>query len=142
MDMPAILTIVGVVVTAILGYFGVRYTARASRSAQELAAQRALESERLKIEAESYARARQNYDAALSTMQGEIEALKNGRAYDRSEHDRQISELKGRVRELEESRRMDDATITTLVAYIRALLIILRENAITYPPPPPDLHAR
>lgn len=138
-DPTALFSLGGVIVTAFLGFLGIQYTARSSRNAQEQATKRAAELERTKVDAQAYQRARENYDSALSVMQGQIEALKSGREYDRQEHTRQIGELRDRVRELDEARRADRATIVTLAAYARVLLSLLRDNSIAYPPPPPDL---
>jgi biopolymer transport protein ExbB/TolQ len=138
--MNAVVAIVGAVFTALLGYFGLRYTAKSSKQAQELAAMRSMEQERLKVESDAYKRARDNYDAALDTMQSEIDALKDGRSYDRTEHSRQIEDLRVRVRELEQAQIEAHVRVTTLVAYTRVLIQLLRDNKITYPAPPSDLH--
>lgn len=131
--------LIGVLVTALAGYVGVRYTARSARAAQEEAERRANDLEKNKVDALAYERARDNYDAAIATMQREIDQLKAGREYDRQEHKRQIESLQNRVQELETARASDRATISSLVAYVKVLLDLLRDNRIAYPPPPTHL---
>lgn len=138
-DWASWLSLIGVVLTAIAGYVGVRYTVRSSRAAQEEAERRANALEQNKVDSLAYQRARENYDSAISTMQREIEQLKAGREYDRQEHKRQIESLQNRVQELETARQADRATIATLAAYAKVLLGLLRDNSITYPPPPRHL---
>lgn len=140
MDVSVVATVIGGILTAIIGYIGLRYTAKSSRQAQDQAALRSMDQERLKVESEAYKRARENYDAALDTMQSEIDALKDGRKYDRTEHTRQIEDLRHRVRELEQSQVESQIKLTTLVNYTRILIQLLRDNGITYPAPPPDLN--
>lgn len=138
-DFPTWLAFVGVIITAFLGYLGLRFTAQSSRKAQQQTEERTAALERSKVDAQAYERARENYDSALKTMQSQIDALKTGRQYDREEHSRQINELRERLRELEDARRVDRATIATLAAYARVLLGILRDNKLAYPPPPDHL---
>lgn len=133
------LALVGVVITAIIGFVGVRYTARSSRAAQDLAMQRAAELERTKVDSQAYQRARENYDSAIDTLQTQVEQLKEGREYDREEHKRHMDQLRTRLHELETARELDRMTIATLAAYARVLLALLRDHKIEYPAPPPDL---
>lgn len=138
-DVASWLSLIGVFLTAIAGFVGVRFTARSARKAQLEAEQRADQLEKNKVDSLAYARARENYDSAIATLKQEVSELKSGREYDRQEHKRQIESLQSRVRELETSRQVDRMTIATLAAYANVLLGLLRDNEIAYPPPPPDL---
>lgn len=134
MDTPvlvAIISTVGVVLAAVVTFAGVRYTQRSSRAAAEATAR--LEAK--KVDAAAYEAARDTWEQErlwlreqVTDLRGRVDELEHGRAQDRA-----------RIRELEEREARDRALIAELAGYARALLRILAEHHIPYPPPPPGL---
>lgn len=98
------LTLLGVVITALLGYLGVRTTTRSARRTAEEAATRSSAVEQVKIDAQAYERARESYEAALAVsnqrivgMQENIDRVRQERRADRDEFNDEVRDLRDRL---------------------------------------------
>jgi hypothetical protein len=92
------------VITALLGYLGVRTTSRSARRTAEQAAIRAGAVEQVKIDAQAYERARESYEAALAVsnqrivgMQENIDRVRQERRADREEFNEEVRDLRDRL---------------------------------------------
>lgn len=135
MDSPLVIAIVGAVGSIAAVFVTAFYASRSARRAQN----QANTIEKTKVDAQAYSRARDSYDAALSTQARTIAELQHEMAEDREEYRRDITECKARIRELEQARRSDRERIQTLVVYMRVLIGILRTHDIEYPMPPAEM---
>lgn len=145
-------------ITGIVGFFGVRFTARQSAKAQAKAL--ALEDgriaagvarEKLKIESQAYERAQETLLKTIAELRNDVASLRSAQAEDKAAHRREIDELRAerreqiialnsRVDEVEAQRDGDRKVIESLNAYVRALLRLLRDNKIPPLQPPDGMH--
>ena len=133
-------------VVAVLGFYGIRFTARQSTQAK-----------RSEIEAGAYTRAKDILEAAATRQDKEIARLGAQAIEQEERHRRQIAELReerrehdgllnSRLDEMESQRLSDKQRIEALEnrnnalgSYIRALIRLLRDNEISPPPAPPGM---
>lgn len=132
----AILTLAGVVITAVATVAVARFTARSAKAAQEKAAQ----IEESKVDALAYQRARDSYDASIKQLQEQIDRLKQERSEDRADHASQQADLRERITSLERRLTANRESLQRLADYARILLALLRENGISAPMPPNDIY--
>lgn len=125
----------GTVITAFIAYLGVRYTQRLVSKASDATARL----EQSKVDASAYGRARESYEAAMRTQSEQIGDLSRQVAelrHNAREDHAEMEELRDRIEKLEVARRADRTTIQALSTYIRALVLLLRQAGVPYPPPP------
>lgn len=135
MDSPLIVALMGALGSVLAVVIANRFTTRSARKAQ----QQSSDIERTKVDAQAYERARENYDAALTTQGRRIVDLQKELADDRAESRSEIADCRARIRELDLARRSDRERIRALAAYLRTLIAILRQHDITFPTPPAEM---
>lgn len=135
MDSPLVVALLGALGSIIAVFIANRFTTRSARKAQE----RAAEIESTKVDAQAYERARESYDAALTTQTRRIVDLQKEMVDDRAEYRSEIADCRARIRELDQARRDDREHIRALVAYLRVLIGILRKHDIAFPDPPAQM---
>lgn len=121
------------VVVAVIAFLGSgfsifltnRYAARSARAAQESAEKQ----KAVQVDAESFARARDNYDAAIAEQERRIARLHGEMESDRQERHQDADECKKRIADL----RQD---LTAMREWSRPLLQAAREAGVRHPEPP------
>jgi septal ring factor EnvC (AmiA/AmiB activator) len=121
------------VIVAVIAFFGSalsiyltnRFAARSAKSAQESAEKQ----KALQVDSESFKRARDNYDAALTEQENRIERLRREMEQDREEYRNETDECKRRIRGLQRD-------INALSEWARPLLVAARAAGIRHPNPP------
>lgn len=159
-----VLSLVAPALVAVIGVYGVRYTARQTTKAKASE----LDLEKTKVQADAYTHARAallDTTADLRKDVSDLRAAMSAQAVEHrqqvtdqaAEHRRQIAELREERREHdamfnarmddlesqhdEDRRRIQDLNkvIESLNAYIRALIRMLRDRQIVPPPAPPGM---
>lgn len=121
------------VVVAVLAFFtsvaGIvvtnRYAAKAARRAQEAAERQKL----AQVDAEAFARAREQYDAARTEQERRIKRLREEMEEDREEYRRDSTDCRTRIDSL-------DREINALRRWARTLLTASRAAGVQHPDPP------
>lgn len=126
-----ILSLIGGVLTSIIGYFGVRLTQRQATKAQRAT----IELEQSKIDAQAYTEARMTWDALIKDLRNQVKDQKA----DLAEVRHTANGFRNRLEDLEQKRSGDRVAIHVLTQYARQLLWVLRENNIQPPPTPEGL---
>lgn len=135
MDTSLVVALVGLV-TSLGGIFiANRYTARTARQAQTTTA----EIEQKKLDVASW-------QDQVKSWRDDVQTLREQRAADKAEYDREISKCNVRITELEEGRRADarqraetQAHLDAVVAWGRMVVMLLHRAGIAYPAPPPGI---
>jgi uncharacterized membrane-anchored protein YhcB (DUF1043 family) len=128
---------IGALVSIAVAIIANRYTSRTARQAQETTA----ELEDRKLDASTWKEQYQGWkDDAIK--------LRELREQDRKDFETSINECKGLINELraqidwmKEDRMRDQAYLYSVNAWCRAVVVLLRDAGIPYPPPPRGLDA-
>jgi uncharacterized protein HemX len=134
-NLGAILSSLGVVAAAIIGWLGVKHTQRQAAKAQQVTT----EIERSKIDAAAYAEARKIWDSLIDDLREQVAIQRTEIADLRREHNSELRSLRERLGDLEQKRAGDRRALHLLTVYARELLRLLKENGIVSPAPPEGL---
>ncbi|HEY2088701.1 MAG TPA: hypothetical protein VGH54_22100 [Mycobacterium sp.] len=119
-----ILSLIGGVLTSVIGYFGVRLTQRQATKAQRAT----IALEQSKIDAQAYTEARMTWDALIKDLRNQVKDQR-----------RDLADLNSRLEDLEQKRSGDRVAIHVLTVYARQLLKVINAADLTPPPPPKGL---
>lgn len=117
----ALITLGGVLLTVLGGYFGVRFTAKVSDKAQKSTT----EIERSKVDAAAYSSARDIWGSLIDDLRDQIAGQRD-----------ELRLLRQRIDCLEQNRHSDRQEIRERDDYIAVLRRLLRKAAIEHPDPP------
>lgn len=135
MDLTTALSTAGIVVAAMLSTLGVVYTARAASGAQR----RTAELQQNKIDAEAWGAQVDSWRSDVSALrQQRMEDLVAARA-DIKNQAAELEKLRARLITLEAELARDRLYIEALTAWGNAVVTLLRQANMGYPPVPPPL---
>lgn len=117
----AVLTLAGVLLTVLGGYFGVRATTKVSDKAQKSQS----EIEKSKVDAAAYASAREIWGSLIDDLRDQIAGQRD-----------ELRLLRQRIDCLEQNRHTDRQDLQKRDDYISVLRRLLRKAAIEHPDPP------
>jgi Tfp pilus assembly protein PilN len=119
-----ILSLIGGVLTSVIGYFGVRLTQRQATKAQRAT----IALEQSKIDAQAYTEARMTWDALIKDLRNQVKDQR-----------RDLADLNNRLEDLEQKRSGDRRAIHVLTEYARQLLKVINAADLKPPSPPEGL---
>ena len=130
-----ILSTLGTVIAALIGWFGVRHTQRQASKAQQVT----IEIERSKIDAAAYAEARKIWDSLIDDLRSQVANQRAEIADLRKASNEEMRALRADLSDLARKRAGDRQAIHLLTVYARDLLKALDTNGVTPPSPPVGL---
>lgn len=138
-DSTVWVAVVGAIASIGVAIITSRFASKSANKAAERAertAQQAMEAEKSKVDAQAFARARENYEAALSAQEKRITRLTREAEEDREEYRRDIAECRAQIAQLQEGRRTDQQRIRAFVTWARQVIPLMNAHEIEYPLPP------
>lgn len=133
----AVLSLAGVVFSALLLFAGTKVTQRATANA----AKRTAAIEQTKVEADAYTRALPIWDELIGDLRQQVADQRAEMAEMRTDlrtYKHEVSQLTSRLQELEDNSAADRRALQRLLDYARELVKLLRAHGIALPPDPPE----